>query len=203
MESGYNSTGFDEAMNKLAQSGIRPYADRVFDASGRTVWSGTDPRFRLTAEALFGMSAGNTVCTELLNEIPSGAFCRTERKLPLPVWRAMAFLQWLVNDPRQPESRKESLNKAGQLADMLQQKQENCILVSDERRINLLAGELRRRGFHIRRGGICRIGYLERIVATDNELYCGGCGHNCPLTNPGCPVGKDAAARAGIKTRTS
>ena len=29
--------------------------------------------------------------------------------------------------------------------------------------------------------------------------HCGGCAHDCPLSNPGCPVGKEAALKKQMR----
>ena len=46
------------------------------------------------------------------------------------------------------------------------------------------------------RSGIFRYRPWERILVTRRNLHCGGCSHNCLLTNPGCGVGRDKAQRA-------
>ena len=202
-----SSSAFNEASAAYEHTGILPYTGRVYETSGRIIYCGTQERYRQTAEALFGIGADRhhasdkILFTPLLDEVPMRAFRETERELPLGVWKAMSLLQWMSDDPRQPETHSQSAKKAVQFIDELLQKHANCILISDERRINLLVGELKRRRFRIKRGGFRRIGYLDRIVATDNELHCGGCMHDCPLTNPGCMIGRDKAAKAGLTRR--
>ena len=227
-----DSAAFNAAAAAYARADILPYEGRSYDTSGRTVYCGTEPRFRQTAEAIFGLSSdmgpasgesgisavdnapavrpssapdpsGSIVCTPLLDEIPVQAFSETGRALPLSLWNAMAELQWFTGSPRQPESRSESCEKAARFLDELMQTQKNCIIISDERRIRLLVRELKCRHFRIRQGGFLHIGHLERIVATGNEPHCGGCMHDCPLNNPGCMIGKDKAAKAGIRPRSA
>ena len=38
---------------------------------------------------------------------------------------------------------------------------------------------------------------LERFLVSRREEHCGGCQHNCFLSNPGCGVGREKAMRAG------
>ncbi len=202
-----SSAVFNEAAAAYEHAGILPYTGRIFETSGRIIYCGTQERYRQTAKALFGIGADRypasdkVLFTPLLDEVPMRAFRETERELPLGVWKTMSLIQWLTDDPRQPESRSRSTQKAVQFIDELLQKHANCILISDERRINLLVRELKRRGFRIKRGSFRHIDYLDRIVATDNEPHCGGCMHDCPLTNPGCMIGKDKAAKAGLTRR--
>ncbi|MBR2532064.1 MAG: hypothetical protein IKE56_05280 [Lachnospiraceae bacterium] len=202
-----SSAAFNETAAADEHSGILPYTGRIFETSGRIIYCGTQERYRQTAKALFGIdtdphhASDGILFTPFLDEIPMRAFIETERELPLSVWKTMALLQWLAGDPRQPETRSRSIQMAVQFIDELLQKHANCILISDERRINLLVRELRNRRFRIKRGGFRRIDYLDRIVATDNEPHCGGCMHDCPLTNPGCMIGKDKAAKAGLTRR--
>ena len=42
-----------------------------------------------------------------------------------------------------------------------------------------------------------------RAAREFNANHCGGCAHNCPLTDPGCGVGREAAARKQLKKKDS
>ena len=196
---------------------------KKLSSSGRPVYIGPEPYCRETAEALFeslipyepvpsssnadhdqspkeyGRSAkGRSVLivTDLLQEVPLQSAFDTDRKLSPGTWRRKAWWQRVTGrSGRQPESVEESRARASRLIDTLCTEGQNCILISDERMISVLVRELKRRGFHIRRGGLFRVDHLERIIATDNEPHCGGCMHDCPLSNPGCMIGKDKAAK--------
>ena len=68
--------------------------------------------------------------------------------------------------------------------------------------VALLMDALRRRGCCFNRFYTGAVRPLERILATSRTAHCGGCGHNCMLSNPGCGVGRDKAHRAGIPFKT-
>ena len=68
-------------------------------------------------------------------------------------------------------------------------------MVSHPGFIALLLDRLRVRGYCVARTGLGRVQPLERLLLTRRDMHCGGCGHNCLLTNPGCGIGRDKAAR--------
>lgn len=76
------------------------------------------------------------------------------------------------------------------LLDLLESRNQDCILVSHPIFINILLSQFRNRGYHISRRNYFQIAPLERIVITKWDMHCGGCGHNCLLTNPGSGLGE-------------
>ena len=189
----YNSEEFDQAVAAYAASGAELSVKKL-SSSGRAVYTGPEPYCIETAGALF--SDACPVVTDLLREVPLQSAFDTDRKLSPGTWRRKAWWQRVTGrSGRQPESVEESRARASRLIGTLCAEGQNCILITDERMINVLVRELKRRGFHIRRGGLFRVDHLERIIATDNEPHCGGCMHDCPLSNPGCMIGKDKAAK--------
>ena len=58
-----------------------------------------------------------------------------------------------------------------------------------------LLDRLRIRNYVIQRGGLLKFQPLEKIVVSRRNEHCGGCQHNCFLSNPGCGVGRDKAMR--------
>ena len=65
----------------------------------------------------------------------------------------------------------------------------DCILTAE------LLDRARPRGYTMARTGIFAFRPWERILLTKRSAHCGGCRHNCRLSNPGCGVGRDKAAR--------
>ena len=51
------------------------------------------------------------------------------------------------------------------------------------------------RGYCVQRTGMGRIRPFEQMLLSRRGEHCGGCGHNCLLSNPGCSIGRDKAAR--------
>ena len=139
--------------------------------------------------------------THLLNEVPKRSFKDTESKSSKAIWTAKARIQWYMNNHRQPEVKSDTKARAEQLVSILEAEGKDCVLVSHEFFLYTLKGVLEKRGFVIERSSTGRIKNWERIRASKRDMHCGVCGHNCLLTNPGCNVGRDAAARQGIKIK--
>ena len=55
-----------------------------------------------------------------------------------------------------------------------------------------LKSALRRRGYCLE-GGDLRPVPLERVRATKQSLHCGGCAHNCLLSEAKCQTGQNKA----------
>ncbi|MCH5259641.1 MAG: hypothetical protein J1F18_07805, partial [Lachnospiraceae bacterium] len=84
------------------------------------------------------------------------------------------------------------------LLDLLEAKNQDCILISHPSFIKILLNRFSARGYCITGRNTVRIAPLNRLLITKWDMHCGGCGHNCLLSNPGCGVGRDAARRRGI-----
>ena len=137
--------------------------------------------------------------TELLNEVPKRSFKDTLSKMSKGIWTAKSRIQWFFNNHRQPETKSDTVKRAEKLAEILEADGKDSVLISHEFFLYTLKGVLEKRGFLIERSSTGRIKNWERIRASKRDMHCGVCGHNCLLTNPGCNVGRDAAARQGIK----
>ncbi len=110
-------------------------------------------------------------------------------------WLQMARLQRKLGNKRQPESRKQLNQRAETLFARLEREGKDCVLIADCLLAEQLLDRARVRGYTHARTGIFRYRPWERILLTGRDLHCGGCGHNCLLSNPGCGIGKDKAAR--------
>ena len=71
-------------------------------------------------------------------------------------------------------------------------------MISYPQFLSVLLRRLRAHGFVVQRTGFMEIKPFERFVASGKEAHCGGCLHNCYLSNPGYGVGHDKAARKGL-----
>lgn len=114
---------------------------------------------------------------------------------PLWLWREMAALQRKLGSKRQPESRREISARAEALIARLEQEGKDCVLVADCLLTVELLDRARLRNYTRARTGIFGYRPWERVLLTKRDTHCGGCGHNCSLSSPGCGVGKDKAAR--------
>lgn len=194
----YQSAGFDEACRYAMDCDIeneKVESERI-SSGGRPVYVSSGKGARQTAELLF--TDANIIEEPLLNEALQRSYKDTEKELPLWYWQFMAFIQRFSGNRRQPESRAQAKARAKKLLDLLESRNQDCILISHPNFIRVLLDCLSSRGYYITRQNLFRIAPLERIAVTKRDMHCGGCGHNCLLSNPGCGVGRDAARRKGI-----
>ena len=98
--------------------------------------------------------------------------------------------------------RGDAKKRAEALVAELERAGEDAALFSHPNQLPQLMDALRRRGCCFQRTALGALRPGERILATSRAAHCGGCGHNCMLTNPGCGVGRDKALRAGIPFQT-
>ncbi len=184
---------FEKYMSTLPEAATVPYDGRPMKAAGVPVFCAPGRR---AAETAAQVVPGGEPREEPLLAAPALRpwSDRTGEHSP-GFWRFMAARQAAKGDPRQPESRRETLLRADSLIARLEKEGEDCVLVADEVFLPLLLDRFRVRGYSMRRSGIGRIKPWEQFLLTPRSLHCGGCAHNCLLSNPGCGVGKDKARR--------
>ena len=188
-----NSAAFDELYRLTVEGDIEPAAAKHIAAEGRRIYIGCGKAARQTAEQFID---GESVTEQaLLNEVPQRAYRDSETALPLRHWQRMAALQRYLGNRRQPESRAQALARADELISRLEAGGQDCILVSYPIFLKYLLERLKAHGYCVARSEIFSIKPLERILVTRRDMHCGGCSHNCLLTNPGCGVGRDKAQR--------
>ncbi len=192
----YDAASFERTVGKQREcAAVRVSVSRS-DASSYRIYTGTGRTARETAELLFTFSEPPEA-TPLLDDVPLRAFRNTETPLPLWLWRAMAEVQWRVGDRRQGESKKDAERRVGQLADRIETEEQDCVIICGGLTMTALRSVLRRRGFLIEGGGMIA-GPLSRVRATRRSLHCGGCSHNCLLSEAKCHIGKEKARNRGI-----
>ena len=180
------------ARRDALSAAVLPEGEKPLNTEGRAVCISSAPAARLHAAALCP-GAAPILRTELDEPLPAPAVL-PGAALPLPV---RAFL-----DRPRGAARREAAAQAEALIASLEREGRDCVLFSHPARIPLLLDRLRVRGYCFSRSGLGAVRPGERILATRREAHCGGCAHNCVLTNPGCGVGRDRAARAGIRFTT-
>jgi len=124
----------------------------------------------------------------LLDDIPLRPFCKTDKKYPLRIWKALGTVQWYAGSRKQAESRRETVRRAEQFVSLLEEERKDCIVISRGLTMRALKSVLRKRGYCIEGGGMFPKP-LDRCRATKRSEHCGGCAHNCLLSNPGCGIG--------------
>lgn len=191
----YQSADFDEACRHAIDCDIEKVKLERISSGGRPVYVSSGKGAVRTAELLF--TDADIIEEPLLDEVPQRSYQDTEKELSLWRWQFMASIQRFFGNSRQPESRAQAKVRAKKLLDLLESRNQDCILISHPNFIRVLLDCLGSHGYYITRQNLFRITPLERIAITKRDMHCGGCGHNCLLSNPGCGVGRDAARRKG------
>ena len=143
-------------------------------AAGRPVYAA--PECMEFAKAVF-QDVGTITVEPRLNEAPDGG------------------LLWRLGLRNARESAREVKQRANLVAEAQLKSQVDCVIVAPPNVLRFLLRALEKRRCVIRRAQSGAIQPGERIRVTERSDHCGGCQHNCLLSNPGCGVGKDKAAR--------
>ena len=184
---------YEETLAALSESAIRPYEGPAMKAAGRPVFLTPGRRAREAAEQMIPDAAFQV--EPLLAAIPRRAYTDGTGEHARWFWDWMAQRQARTEDPRQPESRGAAVKRAEELIGSLEEAGKDAILVAEESFLPVLLDRFRLHGCAIQRSGIFRYKPFERILISRRDEHCGGCGHNCLLSNPGCDIGRDKARR--------
>ena len=195
-EKQYTSAEFEEAAQCALDCDIEAAQVERISSHGRPVYVSSTKNAARTAELFF--TDAEMIEEPLLNEVPVRAYKDTEKKLPLWRWQLMASIQRFFGNDRQPETKAQAKARADKLLDLLEAKNQDCILISHPIFIKILLNRFSARGYCITGRNTVRIAPLNRLLITKWDTHCGGCAHNCLLSNPGCGVGRDAARRRRI-----
>lgn len=195
-EKHYTSAEFEETARHALDRDIEAAKVERISSHGRPVYVSSAKNAVLTAELLF--TDGEIIEEPLLNEVPVRAYKDTEKKLPLWCWQLMASIQRFFGNDRQLETKAQAKVRADKLLDLLETKNRDCILISHPIYIKILLNRFSARGYCITGRNTVRITPLNRLLITKWDMHCGGCAHNCLLSNPGCGVGRDAGRRRRV-----
>ena len=193
-EQKYTSEAFDQACRDYELADIkRPVSESRKNAQAWHIYVSPAVYAGRTAEALFE----GTVPEEWkeIGEVPIRSFCDTNKQLPTWLWRAAGRLQWLLGNPRQPEVRSRTVARAEETVKRLEERNQDCVLVTHGLFLRTLLREFRRKGYCITSSRLFGSKPLDRFRAAKWSDHCGGCQHNCLLSNPGCQIGRDKAKR--------
>ena len=163
-----------------------------FSLRGRPLLIAEGKPAKKTAAALFPEE--QAVIEPLLNEIRILPWGEEKRSMTETGWKKAAEAKRKRGDPSQPESRDALIRRACSLLSLCADMQDP-VLISGPDFLTLLLDCARSKGYVVGRSELGPIKPLEQIVLSRREEHCGGCGHNCFLSSPGCGVGKDKAAR--------
>ncbi len=183
---------FEQAALRSASDAPERTGEKKISGEGRRVLVAPTAAARRTAALC--VDGGELREEPLLAPVVQRAF-RDGGAAPSWLWREMARLQRAWGSPRQPESRRELDKRAEELLCRLEADEKESVLVADCLLAERLLDRARVHGYTAARTGLFRYRPWERALITRRDMHCGGCGHNCLLSSPGCPVGQDKAAR--------
>ena len=195
----YTSKEFDALQQRLFSAGIGSQAEKQIVRKDRPVFFGEGTPARMTAEAMLGKCGFEPDL--LLNEIPGVSAEDSEKKYSYSAWQKKAASQRKRAISRQPESQKAARKRAEEVIEKLEQIEDTCIVIVYPLFLEELLEAFRMHGYVIQRSILGKIRPLVRIFVSHRRDHCGGCSHNCFLSNPGCGVGKDKAARQARKQK--
>ena len=193
VEGNYTAADFDAAVSASLESAAEAPSERKIAPGGRKVMIGEGLLARSTMEQL--LEPCDYQVEPLLNEIPVRSSDDTDRPLSADKWMRRAVSQRKAGDPRQPESLQAVRARADTLIRSLEEQGGDFLLIVYPLFLTELLDRLRVHTSVIQRGGLFRLQPLEKIVVSRKDEHCGGCQHNCFLSNPGCGVGRDKAMR--------
>ena len=193
----YTSHQFDTAVKQEHSAFAVVPEMRKIESGGRPVYIADDLLSADTAKKV--IQNGAAYREPLLNDIPLRSYIDTDKVLSVETWLHKAEAQRKKGNSRQPESQTEVIRRADKLIEKLERDGKSAILVSYPSFISILLDRFRIRGYVSQRNGIFRLKPLEMIVVSRREEHCGGCSHNCFLSNPGFGVGKEKASRIQSK----
>ena len=195
LEGNYSSSGFDAAFQAMLDSAASAPAGRKIDPVTRAVYIAEG---RLSCSSAEQILQPCTMVTEpLLNEVSVRSFTDTEKQYSVEKWLRKAASQRKAGDPRQPESRAAVIARADALITKMEDAGGDSLLITYPIFLTELLDRLRVHNYVVQRSGIFKIQPWEKIVVSRKDEHCGGCQHNCFLSNPGCGVGRDKAMRRG------
>lgn len=96
---------------------------------------------------------------------------------------------------QRPADRRAAAAQADALLDKLAETGRDSLLVTHPSLAAALMDRARLRGCVSQRSGLGAVRPWELILISRRTDHCGGCDHNCLLSNPGCSIGRDKAAR--------
>lgn len=198
-EQRYTPEEYDKACSLYDKADILPVENLLETGDYERIYVSELKRSVETAKKMFPF-ASDTMFTQtsLLNEVPLMAYVKDHKSRAKWLYDIGGRLQWRFGN-KQKETCSETCARADELIKILEEKNENAILVTHGIFIEVLIRRLKKR----RRYEFCRestffTSPLEKIKVIDKQPHCGGCSHNCLLSQAGCLIGQDKAKKVGL-----
>lgn len=163
-EKRYDSKLYDLACKKYDTSDIVPISEIMPNENSiDVIYISELSRSYETAYQLFGKT--DFCKTSLINEVPLKSFKDTKKKNPLWIWNFIGRLQWLFNNRRQPETRRQTLIRAKKAIELVENNNKDCFVITHGFYMRTLIKELRSKGYKIEKQTRIRIANLDKIIA--------------------------------------
>lgn len=160
----YDSVSYDLACCAYDRCSIQARGRQLPDIDNtRVIYVSELSRTYETACRLFGKREFRK--TSLINEVPLRSFTDTTRKYPLWFWNFMGRLQWLLQNERQAEGKKDTLLRAAKMTSLLEKRNEDCTVITHGFYMLSFIRVLKKRGYKIKRDSRFGMKNLERMVA--------------------------------------
>ena len=140
-----SSDEFDEECRLYDIAPIEKMASAAVDAPSK-IYISTSDRSLQTAKYLYG--SRNFFKTELINEVPLRAAFDTKLKLPTWFWNISGRLQWLINSKRQPETNRQTAERAARFVQSIIDENEDCVIITHGFYMHTLISVMKRNGFN-------------------------------------------------------
>ena len=141
------SEQFDMDCAKYDVAPVNPFFIEIPKKASGKIYISSLPRSRETAVSIFGEK--NFITTKLIDEVPMHSSVASQVKLPLFFWNISGRLQWLFNNHRQQECRKDTICRAEQFVKMILQNKDDCTVVTHGFFMHVLIERLKKNGFCI------------------------------------------------------
>lgn len=165
----YNSATFDLACDQYDKCPI--VLSRTINLetdNAQKVYISEMNRTYETACRLF--KKGNFLKTPLLNEVPLRSFRNTTNIYPLWLWNFVGRLQWFLQNDRQAETKKDTVLRANRMIKMLEDRREDCYLITHGFFMRVLIRELKKHGYTAK-NSFGMISNLDMIIAEKERFH--------------------------------
>ncbi len=124
-----NSCSYQEFLEDIATYNIKPVIEpKELDFPAEKVYISTLPRTEATAKFLKGNKT--IIKTALIDEVDFSGRSRIKFSLSNSLWYLIAALKWQFNSRRVNETIRHTRNRAAEFLKLIEEKNEDCIVVS-------------------------------------------------------------------------
>ena len=139
------SNRFDSECSAYDNSAINETVYRQLLPGYKRIYISELSRSQDTAELLFPDET--YIRSELINEVPLRSSFDTKREMPLWFWNSSGRLQWFFNSKRQPEGRKQTIERARRFVELICNNNDDCAVVTHGFFMHTLIQEIQKAGF--------------------------------------------------------